>query len=105
MGIAGTADATRIDVHAESRGTTGVLQLTLRVPAGVTLDSASGDWRSCEQSGELITCTARSTTGRWSGTVVTSWADDAIGRVTAEVGTTYRSGGDVTAAATASWPP
>ena len=30
MGIAGTADATRIDVHAESRGTTGVLQLTLR---------------------------------------------------------------------------
>ena len=92
-------------MHADSRGTTGALQLTLRVPAGVTLDSASGDWRSCEQSGELITCTARSTTGRWSGTsVVTSWADDATGPVTAEVGTTYRSGGDVTASATANWP-
>ena len=105
LAISGTPDATTIGVDARSEGTTGDVQLSVSVPAGVTLRSASGDWTGCRQSGGLITCTARSATGRWSGTLVTEWAEGATGRVTAEVDATYRNGGHVTASAGANWPP
>lgn len=105
MAISGSPAATAISVEAQSQGTTGAVQLVLRVPTGVTLRSASGDWSSCEQRGGVITCVARSTTGRWAGTIVTSWAAGASGRVTAEVGTTYQNGGYGSAAASATWPP
>ena len=105
MGISGPSDTTGIAVDAQAQGTTGVLRLTLTVPSGVTLRRASGDWSSCEQSGGLITCTARSTTGRWAGIILTRWADGSVGRVTAEVRSTYRHGGAVTASASATWPP
>jgi hypothetical protein len=105
MGISGPADATTIDVDAQARGTTGAVSLTVRVPSGVTLRSASGDWSSCEQDGDLISCTARSSSGRWAGTIVTGWADDVSGQVTAEVSATYRNGGRVNASASAGWPP
>ncbi|KRF25949.1 RNA polymerase sigma factor [Phycicoccus sp. Soil803] len=105
MRISGPADATSIEVDAQAQGTTGAVRLTLRVPSGVVLRRASGDWGSCEQSGDLISCTAGSASGRWSGIIVTRWDDDASGRVTAEVDATYRNGGRVNASASASWPP
>lgn len=105
MRITGPPGATAIDVNAQSQGTTGPLRLTLRVPAGVTLRSASGDWRSCTQSGGVISCTARSARGRWSGTILTSWSGRASGRVTVEVGTSYANGGHASASASATWPP
>jgi hypothetical protein len=105
LAISGTPDATTIGVDARSEGTTGDLELTVSVPAGVTLRGATGDWTGCRQSGRFITCSARSGTGHWSGTLVTEWADGAAGRVTAEVDATYRSGGHVTASAGANWPP
>ena len=105
MRITGTPHATAIDVSAQSQGTTGPLRLTLRVPAGVTFRSASGDWRSCTQSGGVISCTAKSARGRWSGTIVTRWSGRASGRVTVEVGTSYADGGQASASASATWPP
>jgi hypothetical protein len=105
MGISGPADATAIEVDAQAHGTTGTVRLTLTVPPGVTLRRASGDWESCEQDGTLISCTATSTTGRWTGIVRTRWADGATGTVAVEVGATYRSGGHVNASAAATWPP
>ncbi|GAA2157803.1 hypothetical protein GCM10009845_01860 [Pedococcus bigeumensis] len=105
MGISGPVDATRIGVDAQAQGTTQAARLTLGVPAGVQLRSASGDWRSCTQSGAVISCTATSGAGRWAGTIVTAWAEDASGPVTVEVGATYRNGGQVSASASAMWPP
>lgn len=105
MGISGPADATTIEVDAHAQGTTGAVRLLLRVPSGVVLRSASGDWSSCDQDGDLISCTATSTSGRWVGTIVTEWGDDASGTVTAEVEATYRNGGWVNASASATWPP
>lgn len=105
MGISGLADATAIELEAQAQGTTGVVNLALEVPSGVVLRSASGDWTSCEQDDEVISCTARSTSGRWAGTIITGWADDASGSVTAEVRATYGNGRRVRASASAAWPP
>jgi RNA polymerase sigma factor (sigma-70 family) len=105
MAISGSPTATAISVEAQSRGSTGALQLILHVPVGVSFVSASGDWTSCAQRGDDITCAAGSTSGRWSGTILTSWAADASGTVTAAVGTTYQDGGHGSASASASWPP
>jgi RNA polymerase sigma factor (sigma-70 family) len=105
LAISGAREATTIGVDARAEGTAGEVQLTVTVPAGVSLLSASGDWSGCRQSGDVISCTAASGTGRWSGTLVTGWADGATGRVTAEVAATYRSGGHATASAGANWPP
>ena len=105
MGISGPRDATEIEVDAQAQGTTGAVRLTLRVPPGVELRSGSGDWSSCAQSGEVVSCPATSASGRWAGTIITGWADGASGTVTVEVGATYRNGGHVNASASASWPP
>lgn len=105
MSISGPPDTTTIGVEATTGASTRTMQLTMQVPVGVTLRSASGDWRSCTQRGQVITCTARSTTGRWAGSIVTDWQPDASGTVTVQVRTAEGSEAQGSAAASASWPP
>ena len=93
-------------VSASAQGVAGPVQLTLQLPAGVTLTSANGDWGSCAQDQDVVTCTAKaSASGRWSGTVRTSWTADARGRVRATVAGTYGNGSPAAGSVGTTWPP
>lgn len=104
--IAGPRSATSIGLSAAAQGIKGPLRLTLQLPDGVALVRGAGDWNSCAQTQNVVTCTAgATTTGRWSGTVDTVWAADAQGRVRATVEGTYSNGSPAVGSVGTTWPP
>jgi len=106
LGLAGPRSDTSLAVSASAQGVAGPVRLTLQLPTGVTLTSATGDWGSCVQHQDVVTCTARAAaSGRWSGTVHTSWTADAQGRVRATVSGTYGNGSPASGSVGTTWPP
>ena len=106
LSIAGQPSDTGVAVEASAKGTVGSLRLTLQVPPGVTLLAGGGDWGSCSQAGDRITCTSAHTDSeRWSGTIHTDWAPGANGTVSATVQGKYANGSSATGSVSATWPP
>jgi RNA polymerase sigma factor (sigma-70 family) len=106
LAIAGTRADTAFDVAAAAEGIKGPLGLTIRVPDGVSLSGATGDWGSCSQDTGVITCSlSNAAAGRWAGTIHTRWADTAKGLVRATVTGTYANGSAATGAVGTTWPP
>jgi hypothetical protein len=53
-----------------------------------------------------VTCTAKaSATGRWSGTIDTTWTAEAQGRVRATVQGTYANGSPAVGSVGTTWSP
>ena len=106
LSLAGPAADTVVAIAAKVVGTVGTVRLTLQVPAGVTLTSATGDWRSCSQAGDTITCTSpHAQSGRWEGTVHTAWTTGARGLVSATVQGKYANGSPASGSVATTWPP
>ena len=106
MSLGGTPADTAIELVAAVVGTEGSLRLTVKVPAGVTLTGATGDWQSCSQDGLTITCSGpHSEGGRWAGTIRTAWPAPARGRVSATIRGTYANGSPAAGSVETTWPP
>ena len=106
LGLGGPAADTALAVAANVVGTVGNLRLTLQVPVGVTLTGTNGDWSSCSQAGDTITCTSpHAASGRWGGTIHTAWATGARGLVSATVQGTYANGAPASGSVATTWPP
>jgi RNA polymerase sigma factor (sigma-70 family) len=87
-------------------GTVGDVRLSLTVPTGVALDSSSGDWDTCHQSGDVITCTAaHQVDGTWVGQVQTVWSPGITGTATAVATGTYQDGSAASVDTATTWPP
>lgn len=104
--LGGARSDTSVSVAAEAQGVEGPITLDLEVPDGVTLARSEGSWVQCTQSGTVITCTAAATSsGQWTGTLHTVWADDAQGLLTATAAGTYGNGAPATGSVGTTWPP
>ncbi|KRF29194.1 RNA polymerase sigma factor [Phycicoccus sp. Soil802] len=106
LALAGPRSDTSIGVSASAQGVEGPVRLTLQLPGGVTMAGVGGDWGSCTQNQDVVTCTAGpASDGRWSGTIHTVWAADARGQVRATVEGTYANGSPATGTVGTTWPP
>lgn len=104
--MGGTRSDTSVTVAAQAQGVEGPLTLHLAVPDGVTLARSQGDWVQCTQSGTMMTCEAAATSsGQWTGTLHTVWADEARGMVTATAAGTYSNGAPASGTVGTTWPP
>ena len=104
--LAGPRSDTSMSVSASAQGVAGPVRLTLQLPDGVTLTGANGDWVSCGQDQDVVTCTGEeAVSGRWSGTVHTTWSAHAQGRVRATVAGTYANGSPAAGSVGTTWPP
>jgi RNA polymerase sigma factor (sigma-70 family) len=104
--LAGPRSDTSMAVSASAQGIAGPVRLTLQLPDGVTLTDVTGDWGSCAQHQDVVTCAGEpAAAGRWSGTVHTTWTANAQGRVRATVAGRYANGSAAAGSVGTTWPP